>query len=78
MLNPRGNHVTLSRGILVDIWSQVNEHSMWSFRRGLHVGFPRGINDLNPRLVHVDISSWNQQSESTLNPRAHFHVKSAI
>ena len=75
MMNPRENHVTLSRGILVDIWSQVKEHSTWSLTRGLHVGFPRGINNINTRCIHVDISTWNQPSESTFSPRGHFHVE---
>ena len=40
LLNPRGNLLTCPRGILVDIWSQVKEHSTWTF--------PRRINYLNP------------------------------
>ena len=78
MLNPRGNHVTLPREILVDDWSQVKENFTWSFPRGLHVRISRGINDLNPRWLHVDIPTWNQQYKYTMYPRWHSHVGSTI
>ena len=50
-----GNHVTFSRGILVDIWSQVREHSRgnvvdstWKFPCGLRSLSSRGNSTCNP------------------------------